>query len=139
MLTGHKVVDDIIAYLSGSKLCSEISGKVYREGYRPRDSRSEDIVVMFVNGIPTQIEQGAVTLNIFVPDITPYNNGVYVEDGRRTSYIEALAAEWVESLKASQSNYLFSLLRTISTMHDEAAQQHFVVVQLEYVFKDKND
>lgn len=135
MLTAHKVQDDIMAMLAGSKLCAEISGKVYREGYRPRDSRSEDIVVMFVNGMPRQIEQGAVTLNIFVPDITPYNDGVYVEDGRRVAYIETLAAEWAESLVARHSNYRITLLRTISTEHDEAAHEHFVAVQLEYVYK----
>lgn len=135
MLTSHKVQDDIIAMLANSELANEISGKIYREGYRPRDSRSEDIVVLFVNGIPGQIEQGAVTLNIFVPDITPYNNGVYVEDGLRVARIEMLAAEWVKSLAAWHSNYRITLLRTISTEHDEAAHEHFVAVQLEYVYK----
>lgn len=136
MLTAHKVQSDIMAMLANSRLSSEVSGKVYREGYRPRDSRLEDIIVVFVTGTPTQVERGAVTLNIYVPDITPYDNGVYAEDGRRTSQIEALAAEWVETLKANNSNYLFTLLRTISTIRDEAINQHFVVVQLEYKYKD---
>lgn len=135
MLTSHKVQDDIIAMLANSELANDISGKIYRKGYRPRDSRSEDIVVLFVNGIPGQVEQGAVTLNIFVPDITPYNNGVYVEDGQRVARIEALADDWVASLAGRRSNYRFKLLRTISTEHDEVAHEHFVAVQLEYVYK----
>lgn len=136
MLTAHKVQTDIMALLADSELCAEVSGKVYREGYRPRDSRLEDISVIFVTGTPAQIEQGAVTLNIYVPDITPYNDGVYVEDGRRTSYIEELASRWVQSLTTSRTNYRFNLLRTISTNNDEAIHQHFVVVQLEYQHKD---
>lgn len=136
MLTAHKVQTDIMALLADSELCAEVSGKVYRAGYRPRDSRLEDIVVTFVTGTPSQVERGAVTLNIYVPDITPYNDGVYVEDGHRTSYIEEIADRWVQSLTTSRTNYRFNLLRTISTDNDEAIHQHFVVVQLEYRYKD---
>lgn len=136
MLTAHQVQSDIMALLADSELCAEVSGKVYRNGYRPRDSRQEDIVVTFVTGTPAQVERGAVTLNIFVPDITPYNDGVYVEDGRRTSQIEVIADGWVQSLTAARNNYKFRLLRTISTDVDEAIHQHFVTVQLEYRFKD---
>lgn len=136
MLTAHKVQTDIMALLADSELCAEVSGEVYRQGYRPRNSRLEDIVVTFVAGTPAQVERGAVTLNIFVPDITPYDNGVYVEDGSRTSHIEELADRWVKSLTATRTNYKFNLLRTISTDNDEAIHQHFVVVQLEYQYKD---
>ena len=136
MLTAHKVQTDIMALLADSELCAEVSGEVYRYGYRPRDSRLEDVVVTFVTGTPSQVERGAVTLNIFVPDIIPYNDGVYVEDGHRTSHIEELADRWVQSLTTSRTNYRFNLLRTISTDNDEAIHQHFVVVQLEYQFKD---
>lgn len=135
MLTAHKVQDDIMALLRESELVDYVTGEVYREGYRPRDSRKEDIVVIFVTGTPEQVERGAVTLNIYVPDITPYNNGVYVEDGLRVSQIEHLADLWVQSLKARRTNYLFNLLRTISTMREETTHEHFVVVQLEYTYK----
>lgn len=135
MLTAHKVQDDIMALLRESELVDYVTGEVYREGYRPRDSRKEDIVVIFVTGTPEQVERGAVTLNIYVPDITPYNNGVYVEDGLRVSQIEHLADLWVQSLKARRTNYRFNLLRTISTMREEATHEHFVVVQLEYTYK----
>lgn len=135
MLTAHTIQDDVIALLRDSELVDHITGGVYREGYRPRDSHKEDIVVIFVTGTPEQVERGAVTLNIYVPDITPYDNGVYVEDGLRVSQIEHLADLWVQSLKARRSNYLFNLLRTISTMHEEATHEHFVVVQLGYTYK----
>lgn len=135
MLTAHKVQTDIIELLQGSELVRALSGKVYRNGYRPRDSRAEDVVVTFITGTPRQIEEGAVTLNIFVPDIVPNGDGVCVENGSRTSHIEELAAQWVASLTVARSDYRFNLLRTISTDHDEAIRQHFVTVQLEYTYK----
>jgi hypothetical protein len=79
------------------------------------------------------VERGAVTLNIYVPDMVQ-TDGVNVEDGHRTSTIEELANAWVKSLGANMSNYKFNLLRTIHTSYDEAIKQHFVVVQLEYQF-----
>lgn len=135
MLTASIVQGDIKALLEGSELCAEVSGAVYRSGYRPRDSRLEDIVVIFVDGTPSQIERGAVTLNIYVPDIAPYNDGVLVADGKRVSRIEATADKWVSSLRASRTNYKFKLLRTISTDYDAEIKQHYVVVQLGYEFK----
>jgi hypothetical protein len=95
----------------------------------------EDTIVIFVSGFYGQIERGAVTLNIYVPDITPYNDGVYVEDGKRLEQVEQLAAEWVKSLNASRTPYLFTLSRTIDTMPEDAIHQHFVVVHLEYTYK----
>lgn len=136
MLTAHKVQTDIISLLAGSELAQGVSGEIYRYGYRPRNSQKEDIVVIFIDGMPTQIEQGAVTLNIYVPDITPNNDGVDVEDGKRTSAIEEMAARWVKSLTTKRSSYKFNLLSTISTYYDEDAHQHFVAVRMSYEYKE---
>ena len=87
--TSKQIQGDIYNLLKGSALCSMISGDVYRSGYRPRDSRLEDAVVIFTTGLPDQIQTGVVTVNIYVPDIDPYQNGVLVEDGERTETIAA--------------------------------------------------
>lgn len=134
MLTAHQVQSDFIAMLKGSELASAVNGGIYRNGYRPRDSRNEDIIVTFVNGIPHQIEEGAVTVSIYVPDIVE-DDSTYVEDGRRTAELEAVADAWVSSLNASHSRYKISLMRSISTVRDEAIHQHIVAVQMEYVYK----
>lgn len=99
--TGKQIQGDIRRMLAGSKLAEAVSGGVYRNGYRPRDSRKEDIIVTFTTGIPDQIETGVVTVNIYVPDIDPCGNGVFVEDGRRTEQLEALAQQWADSLTAA--------------------------------------
>lgn len=130
--TAKQVQTDIINLLERSELVSEISGEVYRSGYRPRDSRLEDAIVIFTTGLPDEIETGVVTINVFVPDIDPFNNGVLVEDGERTSALEALAQSWVDSLSAAMSNYAFELQQTIYTEAEPDINQHFVVVKLKY-------
>lgn len=130
--TAKQVQTDIIALLRGSELATEISGEVYRIGLRPRDSRLEDAVVIFTTGLPDEIETGVVTVNIYVPDIDPYENGVLVEDGERTETLEILAQGWVDSLLGSGTNYVFELRQTIYTEAEPDIKQHFVVVKLGY-------
>ncbi len=128
--TGKQIQGDIRRMLAGSKLAEAVSGGIYRNGYRPRDSRKEDIIVTFTTGIPDQIETGVVTVNIYVPDIDPCGNGVFVEDGRRTEQLEALAQQWADSLTAAKSPYLFRLRQTIYTEEAPEIAQHFIVVRL---------
>lgn len=137
MLTAKQVQDDIYQMLRKSTLVSMISGGVYKAGYRPRDSKTEDVTVIFTAGTPGQIERGVVTINIFVPDIDPYENGTFAEDGARTCELEQAAAEWVAGLTAEKSNYKFSLQQTIYTEEEVSIKQHFVVVKLLYEYYGK--
>lgn len=130
--TGKQIQGDVYRLLRDSTLYTMISGEVYRNGYRPRDSKAEDAVVTFTAGFPTEIQEGVVTVNIFVPDIDPYKNGVLVEDGERTEELERLAQAWVDSLTAEVSCYKFDLQQTIYTEEESEIGQHFVVVKLRY-------
>lgn len=130
--TGSQIQGDVLVMLRGSSLAGTVTGGVYRDGMRPRGSRLEDIVVAFTAGIPGQIHEGVVTVNVYVPDITPFSDGVYVKDGERCEVLECMAQEWVDSLTADRSDYVFSLENTIHTLPDRDTDQHFVVVRLKY-------
>ena len=132
--TASQVQGDVYALLKDSELAKSLSGKVYRKGYRPRDSKLEDAEVIFTTGLPGEIETGVVTINIYCPNIDPYNNGVFVADGQRISEIEKAADSWVKTLDASRSNYLFVLKDTIHSVEDENLNQHFVVIRLRYSY-----
>ena len=134
--TSKQVQGDIYQLLKDSTLYTMISGEVYRQGYRPRDSRKEDAVVIFTTGLPNQIQTGVVTVNLFVPNIEPYDNGVWVEDGERTERVERLAQEWVDNLTTEVSCYKFKLQQTIYTEEEAEIKQHFVVVKLKYEYYD---
>jgi len=130
--TGKQVQSDVLALLKSGALPSLITGKVYRNGYRPRDSKLEDAIVIFTAGLPDQIQTGVVTINIYVPDFDAFANGVLVEDGQRTGQLEIAAAQWVETLTAAKSDYKFSLQQTIYTEEEPDINQHFVVIKLKY-------
>ncbi|MCQ2058672.1 MAG: hypothetical protein MJY71_02445 [Bacteroidaceae bacterium] len=135
--TAHEVQGDVIQMLQGSSLAQMLTGKVYRNGYRPRDSRKEDAVVIFTAGLSEQVQTGVVTIHIYVPDIEL--NGVWVENGARTAEIERAAQEWTERLTATRSNYLFTVQSTISTDEERDTQQHYVVIMLRYrLFEELN-
>lgn len=138
--TGKQIQGDIYLLLKHSLLAEELSGGVYRNGYRPRDSRLEDAIVTFTAGLSdTDIQTGVVTINIYVPDIDPYDNGVWVEDGQRTEEVEQMAQAWVDDLTADRSNYLFSLKQTITTVEESETREHFVVIKLGYSYFDGNN
>lgn len=135
--TGKQIQGDIYRFLKDSILAQQISGKVYRNGLRPRDSRMEDAVVTFTAGLPGQIQTGVVTINIYVPDIDFDDNGTWVENGERTEEMEGLAQTWADSLTTALSNYKFKLQQTIYTEAEPKINQHFTVVKLMYEYFGK--
>ncbi|MDR0207342.1 MAG: hypothetical protein LBI45_08825 [Bacteroidales bacterium] len=132
MKTAKQIQSDIIELLKDSELSNAVNGKIYRFGYRPRNSQAEDIIVIFTAGFAEQIQTGIVTINIYIPDIENVDNGVMLENGRRGGELEIAACNWVESLTADKSDYKFSLQQTVYTEAEPEINQHFVVVKLKY-------
>lgn len=130
--TEKEIVGDIIKMVKSHSIAHTVNGEVYRKGYRPRDSRKEDIVVILTTGIPNQIEEGVVTIHAYVPDIE--FNGVMVEDGARCDIIERAMTEFAESLNTNGSCYKFKLQATVSTEEASEIEQHFVVAMLHYKY-----
>jgi hypothetical protein len=130
--TGQQVEDDIFELLRHSSLTSAINGGVYKFEMRPRSSQKEDAVVKFVTGLDDQIQTGVVVVNIFIPDICPFNDGVFIRDITRCTAIEKAANEWIKSLTTEKSDYLFSLAQTIYTEEEPEINQHFVTVRIKF-------
>ena len=131
--TAKDIQTDFYTLLKDSDLAAMVNGIVYRDGFRPRDSKKEDIVIIYSAGEDDgEIQSGIVTLNIYVPDILPYKNGTMVENAARTAKIERAAQEWYESIRGVMPEYIFRLYNTIHTTADEDINQHLVVVQVKY-------
>ncbi len=137
-LTAKQILGDVFAHLQASDLAGQLSGQVYKQSSpnanspRPRDSKLEDAVVIFTTGDAEQLQQGVVTINVYVPDLDPFRNGVYVENGQRCEEVETLASEWVEELIEDSYDYLFSLSQAIYTEAEPEINQSFVVIKLKY-------
>lgn len=135
--TSKQVQGDIYKLLINSTLSSRITGGVYRNGHRPRNSDKEDIVITFTAGLATQIQTGIITIHIFVPDIDPWDDGVFVEDTERIEELQVLAGAWLDDLTAVNTDYLFELQQTITSDEDAERKEHFVVVKLKYKYFDE--
>lgn len=133
MKTAYQIQGDFYNLLKQSNLAKNITGKVYREGYRPKDSQKEDAIVIFTTGIPTQIHQGSITINIYTPFVDI--GGTLLENGKRCEQLEIMAGEWVKSI-LGESPYLIQLAQTIHTNQDTDIHQSFVVVRLRYELFD---
>lgn len=130
--TGQEIEDDIYRLVKEGDLPSLVSGSLYRYDMRPRDSQKEDIIVKFVTGYDSDIQSGTVVVNIYIPDIDPYDNGVFVRDIARCKELEIAANEWAQSLTAAKSNYRFWLAQTIYTEEETELKQHFVTIRLRF-------
>ena len=130
--TGTQALADVYQYIKGSALAEMVSGGAYYAGTRPRDSKLEDIVVGYLAGVPADLQQIVVNINIFVPDIDPWQNGVLTPDIARLAAVEQAAAEWAESLTvaATDGNYQVSLYDNIHSGEAMGIGQHYVNVQL---------
>lgn len=130
--TGQQIEDDIYDLVKISTLASIVNGRVYKYGMRPRDSKKEDIIVRFVTGFDNQIQSGTVVVNIYIPNIDPYENGVLVRNISRCKEVEKEVNIWVGTLTASISDYIFKKAQTIHTQEDYEINQHFISTRLNF-------
>ena len=109
-----------------------VSGEVYHGGMRPRDSRLENIIVSYVSGLAGEVQSAILYVNIYVPDIDPYANGVLVQDMGRTAALEGKAQEFAATLTDSQ--FKWELYGNIHTTEAIDIKQHAVVIPLQVYY-----
>ena len=134
--TAKEIQSDFVAMLKASSLATAVNGEVYRHGYRPRDSRKEDIDVIITSATAQQMQEGVVTVHIYVPDVDPYGNGVLVEDGERTAQLERLCQDWLDTHPERDTPYVCYIYDAVSTIEFADIQQHAVVMQIRFKYID---
>lgn len=132
--TSEDIMADFRRLLMGSPLVKAVSGKVYLDGQRPRDSRREDIIVRFTNGEADQVETGTVTVLVFVPDIQPDGDGTTEPDHHRLHLLAAKAQQWRDGLRGGAAgDYLIHRRQqTIAADRDDQTGQHFISVRVAF-------
>jgi len=135
MKTGFQIQSDFFDLITDSGIGEKISGAIYREGTRPRGSEKEDLCIVFTTADAEQIQEGVVTLNLYVPDIAPYDNGIRITDIARCEELETEMQSLMETLTASKTGgYLLSLKEAIHTQRDEDISQSFVVARISFKY-----
>lgn len=62
------IKDDLYKFINTSPLKSAVTGKICKQGVRPKDSDKEDIVISVIANINGQIQEAVVNVNIYVMD-----------------------------------------------------------------------
>jgi hypothetical protein len=126
--TAHQILDDVVARLKAGGIESVISGRIYKKK-RPDNSTSEDCVVSFKTGKDGQIQNGVVTVNIYVQNVDN-GQGSTVENVARTRLFEAELNRVCRQF--TNGEYLFTPDNIVETWEAEEIGQHFVHLDLEF-------
>ena len=62
------IKDDVYALINNSPLASTVTGKICKQGVRPKGSDKEDVVIAVVANLNGQIQEAVVNVNIYVAD-----------------------------------------------------------------------
>lgn len=129
--TEKQIEKDMYRIISDSELKAVIRGSVYREGMRPKNANTEDIVVMFKTGLDRQEQSGIVQIHIYVPNRkSPNGDGELVPDITRIDYLEKVANNIFASLKDTE--YLLEKDGTPKSWPVEGIEQYFINIQMRY-------
>lgn len=122
--TGGQVEDDFCVLIGSSALDVLVTGQIYKDGMRPLNAKTEDIVVSFFTGLDGEIQEGFVNVNIYVPDVDNSGSGL-IKDSARCKVIEA-AANDLFLTHTLFGDYHIALASMIKTFKVEDVKQHFI-------------
>ena len=128
--TAKQIEKDVFRIMRNSELKNVIGGKFYRAGMRPKNAKTEDVVVKFLTGIDEQEQSGVVLVHVYVPNIQASKDGELVEDITRVDELEELLNATVANLEDGE--YLFEKDGTPNSFPVEGIEQHFINMRLHY-------
>lgn len=129
--TEKQIEKDMFRIIRDSELKAVIGGSVYRDGMRPKNATTEDIVVKFLTGLDGQEQSGIVLVHIYVPNIkSPSGDGELVPNITRIDLLEEKANSLLSSLEDTE--YLLEKDETPRSYQAEGIEQYFINVRLKY-------
>ena len=127
--TGGNIETDIYNLIA-TKLKAIIAGNVYKSDGREKDAKTEDAVIIFMGGLDGQVQEGIVTVNIYIPDIDAGNKGAKVKDTKRCRDVEAALLTAIDGTTTTE--YELTRKSIIQTFKEEAINQHFVNTKIQF-------
>jgi hypothetical protein len=131
-MTGNELLSYMYRKISALKADGylPINGTIYKRGERPLDAKSEDCVIAVIAGTSTQIQEGEVVVNIYVPDIINAE-GLYKEHRQRTEAMEHIL-EGLPMLLTAMGDVRFVASGMILTLEEEDIHQHFASIKMTF-------
>lgn len=127
-MNGQSVTEYVRGTLEVSGLLN-VNGGYYARDMRPFNSSREDVVVSVMNAYDGQIQEGFVTINVYVPDVL-YSDGQYHCDAVRTNDIASALEGVCDALNGGEILFLPSVMA--QTYEETAIRQHYVSIRVRF-------
>lgn len=122
------IKDDVYALIKNSPLASAVTGKICKQGVRPKGSDKEDVVIAVVANLNGQIQEAVVNVNIYVADDIK-SDGQNQESTIRLRELCRIASETLEVGRGE--NFRFSL-ESQRVLAVEDTKEHVINNRLNY-------
>lgn len=122
------IKDDIFAILRDSPLAKAVSGKLCKQGVRPKGSDKEDIVISVLANENGQLQEAFVNVNIYVNDDIK-GNGQNQEATIRLRELCSLSAQVLECGSGGDFRFTLESQRVLPV---EEAKLHVINNKLNY-------
>jgi hypothetical protein len=106
-----------------------INGSLYKAGTRVVVPNKESITVGVLNGTSSQVQEGTVNVNVFIPNVTATDGRTYC-DFERCLEVEKMLSDLDKRLNNGEIYYEISEM--IKTNQEPNTEEHFVNVSLRY-------
>lgn len=127
--TEIEIERDFTDMVQNSALGQAIRGGIYRSEMRPYDSKEEDLIIVFLSGLDSQVQTGVVIFNLYVPDVA-FEKGRMVPDKKRIGVLQGLIRDFVESQGGTE--YWLETDGTPTTSKNEELEQHFIYARIKF-------
>ena len=131
MTKGKAQIEQDIFDALGDFFAESIEGDLYMSDTRPRDSKTEDAVIVASAPSGEQWQKGRVRILVFVQDIDN-NSGRPVKDIERIQQIEQMAEPIIDTLHDTLPEYAFELFTAPDDGQVPLTTEHFVNIHLQY-------
>ena len=138
MKTGGQVETDFYRATKKTELSRKISGEVYRDGFRPRNSKKEDIIIRMTALSVGQLQEGVLTILVFVPDSEVYGKGNLKRNITKLNKFEELGEKAVEEIRQELSEYQNVELQTGIQSYPDSNEEHFVSIKISFQILNKD-
>ena len=127
------IKDDLYKFIKNSTLATSVTGKVCKQGVRPKGSDKEDIVISVKSNVNGQIQEAKVNVNIYVKD-DEKSDGQNQEASIRLRELCSIAAEVLDV--GLGDDYRFSL-NSQRVLAVEDTREH--VINNEIIYNQVNE
>lgn len=122
------IKDDVYTFIKKSPLASAVTGKVCKQGIRPKGSDKEDVVISVIANQNGQIQEAVVNVNIYVKDDIKADG----QNQEATIRLRELCEIASDTLEVGRGEDFRFTLESQHVIEVEATKEHVINNRLNY-------